>query len=139
MGIVNSGESHDSNFLLWIIIGCQFLVIVVLATYVLRYRCSCWNRPFNLQLVHLQQKAKVVPPTYQEFATPIEEAAALPQMPRATFQHPPPPAEAVYEFNTNYGEEPTMRRAKVAVYEDHRFDKNDPYTHQHNIYAKVLN
>ena len=137
MDTVNSGESLNSNFLLWIIIGCQFLVNVVLTTYILLYRFSC----SNLQLVHLQQLVKVVdnvPPTYQEFATPIEEAAALPLTPRAAFQYPPPPAEAVYEINTNCGEETTMRRAKVAVYEDHRFNKNDPRSHQHNIYAKVL-
>jgi hypothetical protein len=79
-----------------------------------------------------------VPPPYQEFATPIEQVVDLPLTPRAAFQHPPPPAEAVDAFNTNNGEASNVQHTKIAVYEDHRFDKNNPRTPQHNVYAKTL-
>jgi hypothetical protein len=113
------------------------LVIVVLVACVLRHRLYDLRGAIMHNLSHKLQIEKV-PLPYQEFAMPMEEAAALPPMPRAAFQHPPPPAEAVYEVNTNYGEAPTVRRAKLAVYEDHRFDKNQPRTHQHNVYVKTL-
>lgn len=79
-----------------------------------------------------------VPTPYQEFTTPIEEPAYLLPIPKAVFKNSPPPEEAVYEV-INYDEAPcTTWRAKVSVYEDHRFDKNDQHTQQHHVYAKIL-
>jgi hypothetical protein len=127
-------DSENSNFLFWIVIGFQLFANVALAAYI-----SC-RRFFGYSSTLLQIARVVdnVPPPYQEFTSPIEEVVDLPPTARAAFQHPPPTAEAVYEVSTNYGEEPTVRREKLAVYEGHQFDKNNPLTPQHNVYAKTL-
>jgi hypothetical protein len=121
----SDGQPYNPNRPLWIIIGCQFLVIVVLVACLLRHRLPGLRDAIKFKSVKVLQIDNV-PLPYQEFATPIQQVVDLPPTPRAAFQHPPPPAEAVYEVNTNYGEAPTVRRAKLPVYEDHKFNTNNP-------------